>query len=220
MKRSKKPIDVPEPLPQLPVSGAVVGYARVSTEDQNLDMQLQALSRVQTLMANGQFKVGCDRIHKEKVSAVAVNRPELEKALLLLREGDTFVVWKLDRLARSMSELLHRWDYITSCGASLRSLTEQIDTTSAVGRFMFHILGALAEFERGLIQERIASGMQAAKDRGVRLGAEPMFDKATAKLICADRRGGMSYAEIAIKYDCSKGTARNYTRGVAPKKRK
>lgn len=207
MKRRKKRERLPEPLPQLSAEGDVIGYARVSTTDQNLDMQLAALQ-----------KAGCTRIFRETLSAVAEKRPELEHALRMLRPGDTFVVWKLDRLARSMQDLLTRWDYINSCGARLRSLTEQIDTSTAIGTLMFHILGALARFERGLIQERIAEGMRAARARGVRLGALPMFGDNIRKAMRADRAAGMGAGAIAIKYGCSRSTAANYTRGVKPKK--
>lgn len=207
LKRRNSHTPVPEPLPQLPVTGAVIGYARVSTAEQNLDMQLKDLQRVP-----------CDRIHSEKVSAVSSKRPELEKAMALLREGDTFVIWRLDRLARSLPDLLKRVKYIEDCGAKLRSLNENIDTNTAVGRLLFHVLGSLAQFERDLTQERIASGMKAARERGVRLGALPMFDAKTRKEMQKDRDGGMSIRSIAAKYKCSAGTVQNWT--TAPVKRR
>lgn len=199
-KRRRSHTPTPEPLPQLPVTGAVIGYARVSTAEQNLDMQLKDLERVP-----------CDRIFSEKVSAVSSKRPELERAMMLLREGDTLVIWRLDRLARSLTELLKRVQYIEACGAKLRSLNESLDTSTAVGRLLFHVLGSLAQFERDLTQERIASGMRAARERGVQLGALPMFDVKTRKQMQADRTAGMSIRSIATKYKCSPGTVQNWT---------
>lgn len=206
MKRRRSREQPPKPLPQLPVSGAVIGYARVSTTDQNLAMQLADLRAYP-----------CDRIFSETVSAVAKKRPELDEAIRTLRPGDVLVVWKLDRFARSMADLLDRWRQIEKIGAKLVSIKDRIDTTSAIGTLMFHMLGALAEFERSLIQERIAAGMKAARERGVQLGALPMFDSATRKAMRADRAAGLSVHKIAAKYGCSPSTAANYTRGAGRK---
>lgn len=199
-----------EPLPTLPTSGAVIGYARVSTAEQSLEMQISALR-----------KYGCNRILDEKVSAASSKRPMLTQALSILREGDVLVVWKMDRLARSLTDLLRRVAYINECGAQFVSLTEKIDTSSASGRLLFHVLGALGEFERDLIKERTTAGMKAAKERGVKFGASPMFGDNTIKAMQADRSAGKSLRWLAAHYGCSVGTVQNWTVGPSrPKKRK
>jgi DNA invertase Pin-like site-specific DNA recombinase len=153
-----------------------IGYARVSTDDQRLDLQLDALRRA-----------GCETIYEEKISAARRTRSELELALKSLQPGDTFVVWRLDRLARSMRDLLKRLEQIEEAGAKFRSLTEHFDTRTAGGRFLLYILGAVAEFERQLTVERTSAGMRALRDRGHKLGAklkftEPKRAKAKAML--------------------------------------
>lgn len=198
-----------ETLPQLPDSGAVIGYARVSTAEQSLEMQVAALQ-----------KHGCNRILVEKVSAVSSKRAKLESALDMLRPGDTFVVWKMDRLARSLTDLLRRVSYINDCGAQFVSLTERIDTSSASGRLLFHVLGALGEFERDLIRERTMAGMKAAKERGVKFGREPKLSVQERRRMQSDRRAGMSLRDLAAKYDVAMGTVQNWTVGASrPRKR-
>lgn len=189
----------PEPLPPLP-DNAIIGYARVSTAEQNLDMQLRDLERA-----------CCLRIYSEKVSGISSKRVELDRALNLLRPGDVFVIWRLDRLARSLPDLLRKVEMIEKSGAKLRSLTESIDTSTATGRLIFHALGALAQFERDLTQERIASGMKAARERGVQLGALPKFSVAERAKMQKLRNGGMSIRQIAIEFGCSAGTVQNWT---------
>ena len=147
-----------------------VGYARVSTEEQNLDLQMQALKAA-----------GCEDIYCEKVSGAAKRRPQLDLALKALQEGDVLVVWRLDRLARSMRQLLVRLDQIVEAGAKLKSLTEEIDISTAVGRLMLTFLGGFAEFERSLTVERTNAGIAAAKARGVRFGRKPKFTEAKRK---------------------------------------
>jgi len=137
----------------------LIGYARVSTSEQDTRMQLDALHRA-----------GCRRIREEKRSGGDTKRPELRRALDELREGDTLVVYKLDRLARSLRHLLNILAELAELGAGFRSLTESIDTTTPAGRMMMHMLGAVAEFERGLIAERSIAGQQAAMARGVHCG--------------------------------------------------
>jgi len=137
----------------------LIGYARVSTSEQDTRMQLDALHRA-----------GCRRIREEKRSGGDAKRPELRRALDELREGDTLVVYKLDRLARSLRHLLNILAELGELGAGFRSLTESIDTTTPAGRMMMHMLGAVAEFERGLIAERSIAGQQAAMARGVHCG--------------------------------------------------
>jgi len=138
----------------------LLGYARVSTEDQHLDIQREALT-----------KAGCERIFEEKVSGAQRSRPELDRLLDHVRSGDTIVVWKLDRLARSTRHLLDIADTISQTGAGLKSLSEPwADTTSPAGRMVLTVFAGIAEFERELIRERTTSGRIAAKQRGVRFG--------------------------------------------------
>jgi DNA invertase Pin-like site-specific DNA recombinase len=149
------------------VSGKLVGYARVSTVEQNLDMQIEALRRA---------GVALDRIHVEKLSATNKRRPKLEWALSNLRAGDTLVVWKLDRIARSLTDMLNRIQQIEECGAGFKSLTEQIDTTTPAGRLLLHVIGSLAQFERDLVVQRTRAGVAAAKARGVKFGQPRKLD--------------------------------------------
>lgn len=137
-----------------------IGYARVSTDDQNLALQVDALKAA-----------GCDLIHQDLgVSGATSKRDGLDKALAELSQGDMLVVWKLDRLGRSLSFLIGMLDDFKQRGVGFQSLTDGIDTGTAGGKLVFHIMGALAEFERALIQERTKAGLDAAKRRGVKLG--------------------------------------------------
>jgi DNA invertase Pin-like site-specific DNA recombinase len=156
----------------------LVGYARVSTLDQNPALQIDALKGV-----------GCERIFTEKASGAQRDRPELKAALTYVRAGDTLVVWKLDRLARSMRQLIETVEDLQSRGIELRSLTESIDTATPGGRLVFHIFGALAEFERAVIRERTNAGLQAARERGKQGGRPRRLgpkDLAAAKAMLAD----------------------------------
>lgn len=138
--------------------GLLIGYARVSTQDQNLDLQRDALARE---------GVKPGRIYSDKASGgPGVNRPGFAAAMKACRAGDTLVVWKLDRLGRSLIEVLEVCQRLEKKGAGLRVITDKIDTSSAMGRFVLHILAALAEMERGLIVERTKAGLAAAKARG------------------------------------------------------
>lgn len=137
----------------------MIGYARVSTDEQNPALQFDALVRV-----------GCKRIFTDYASGARTNRPSLEETLGVLRKGDTLVVWKLDRLGRSLSHLIALISELETRGVAFRSLSEAIDTGTAGGRLLFHVMGALAEFERALIGERTRAGMAAARSRGVALG--------------------------------------------------
>ena len=156
----------------------LVGYARVSTQDQNPDLQLDALKAV-----------GCERVFVEKASGAQRERPELKAALHYVRAGDTIVVWKLDRLARSLKQLIETVELLASREIGLRSLTESIDTTTAGGKLVFHIFGSLAEFERSIIRERTTAGLEAARSRG-RVGGRPASltgkDISAAKAMLAD----------------------------------
>lgn len=138
-----------------------VGYARVSTIDQTLDLQKDALSRA-----------GCEKIFTDTMSGAKAERPGLVQALTFMRTGDVLVVWKLDRLGRSLKNLIDVVTELDELGIGFRSLTESIDTTTSGGKLIFHIFGALAEFERTLIQERTKAGLAAARARG-RKGGRP-----------------------------------------------
>lgn len=138
----------------------LIGYARVSTVEQHVALQLDALQGA------GVEQVFVD----EGVSGSLSSRPELDRCLAMLRSGDTLVVWRLDRLARSLKNLLELVESLSNRGIHLRSLTESIDTSSASGRLILSVFGALAEFERGLIIERTQAGLAAARLRGARIG--------------------------------------------------
>jgi DNA invertase Pin-like site-specific DNA recombinase len=138
-----------------------IGYARVSTQDQTHDLQEDALE-----------KAGCDRIFTDTVSGAKAERTGLDKAMSHLREGDTLVVWRLDRLGRSLKHLIETITTLNSQGIGFKSITEAIDTTTSGGKLVFHIFGALAEFERDIIKERTRAGLIAARARG-RKGGRP-----------------------------------------------
>ena len=140
------------------MKGQIFGYARVSTRDQNLDMQLDVLQRQ-----------NCVKIFCEKISGVK-KRPELEHCLSLLNEGDVLVVYKLDRLARSLSEIVRICSELESKNIRIRSVKDNIDTTDYMGKFTMHIFAALAEFERNVIMERTREGREAARKRGKKFG--------------------------------------------------
>ena len=132
-----------------------IGYARVSTRDQNLDLQLAALKGA-----------GCDRIFEDTMSGTKAGRPGLAKALEALREGDTLIVWKLDRLGRSVKDLLDFAGGLNERGIGFVSLTDSIDTTTASGRFFFNVMASLAQMERELMVERTQAGLRAAREQG------------------------------------------------------
>jgi DNA invertase Pin-like site-specific DNA recombinase len=132
-----------------------IGYARVSTRDQNLALQLDALKAA-----------GCDRIYEDTISGTKAGRPGLAQALDVLREGDTLVVWKLDRLGRSVKDLLDFAGGLNARGIGFVSLTDAIDTTTASGRFFFNVMASLAQMERELMVERTQAGLQAAREQG------------------------------------------------------
>jgi DNA invertase Pin-like site-specific DNA recombinase len=140
----------------------LIGYARVSTVDQNLGLQRNALT-----------EAGCTRLFTEQLSGAVTDRPELQQALQFARSGDTLVVWKLDRLARSVKQLIDTVEKLRTRGIGFRSLTEALDTTRAQGRLVFHMFSALAEFERSLILERTQAGLAAARRRGLTGGRPP-----------------------------------------------
>lgn len=140
----------------------MIGYARVSTQDQNLDLQTEALIRA-----------GCEKIYEDKISGVRTERPGLTQTLEMLRKGDTLVVWKLDRLGRSVKQLVDMVGELNKQGIQFKSLTDAIDTGTPAGRFFFHVMASLAEMERELIIERTRAGLDAAKKLGRRGGRKP-----------------------------------------------
>lgn len=145
----------------------LVGYARISTEDQNLDLQLDALKAA-----------GCGQTYTDQVSGAAAAKEGLNQALSYLRDGDTLVVWKLDRLGRTVKGLVELVDLLKTRGIQFRSLTDGIDTSTPAGRFFFHMMAALAEMERDLIRERTNAGLAAARARGRLGGRKPKLDAA------------------------------------------
>lgn len=190
MKRRRQANYTPE--------GVLVGYARVSTVEQNLSLQRDAL------LAAG---VAEHRIHVDMASGVAKRRPGLEAALLDCVEGDTLLVWKLDRLGRSMLDLLQKMQMLEARGVRFRSLTEGIDTSNLMGRLLLHLLGALAEFERGLIRERTTAGIASKRARGEVWGPKRKFDEAEVSEMFAR---GMGHAEITRKLGMSRNALYRY----------
>jgi DNA invertase Pin-like site-specific DNA recombinase len=173
-----------------------IGYARVSTDGQDHALQLDALRGA-----------GCDKVFVETASGTRTDRPELAKALDQARKGDVLVVWRLDRLARSLRHLIDIADDLNRRGVALKSITESIDTTTPSGRFMFNILGALSSMEREILVERTRAGLQAAAKRGRRGGRPPALDQAqirAAKAMLAS--GAMSAIEVAQQLGCAPST--------------
>src|ERR671929_443464 len=149
----------------------LIGYARVSTDDQTLDLQRDALQ-----------KAGCELIFDDMVSGTKARRPGLEQALSHLRSGDTLVVWRLDRLGRSLRHLIETVTELQEKGIGFKSLTESIDTTTSGGKLVFHIFGALAEFEREIIRERTNAGLKSARARGRHGGRPKKLTKSKAEM--------------------------------------
>jgi DNA invertase Pin-like site-specific DNA recombinase len=145
----------------------LIGYARVSTDDQHLDLQRDALN-----------KAGCERVFEDVISGVKSVRTGLSAMLTTLRNGDTVVVWRLDRLGRSLKDLIQLVEQLEATGTALKSLQENIDTASTGGRLVFHLFGALAEFERNLIRERTQAGLAVARARGRKGGRKKRLDPA------------------------------------------
>jgi DNA invertase Pin-like site-specific DNA recombinase len=182
-----------------------IGYARVSTQDQDLSLQLDALN-----------DAGCNKIYKEKITGSKKERPQLQKMLGQLRKGDVVVIWKLDRLARSLKDLVGLVNEIQEKGGALHSLNDLIDTTTPHGKFTFHIFAALAEFERDIISERTKAGLAAARARG-RKGGRPkgLSKKAQHAAIIAEKlyqERELTVKEICEQLSISRGTFYNYLR--------
>ena len=154
--------------------GMLIGYARVSTDDQRLDLQRDALVKE---------GVEAEWIYDEYVSGAKTARPQLENCMKALRKGDTLVVYRLDRLGRNLRELIDILEHLDSHEIGFKSLTESIDTTTPSGRLVFHIFGAVAQFERDVISERTKAGLKAARARGARGGRKPKLDAKKVKQI-------------------------------------
>ncbi len=198
----KKPRRPPSPRSdgEIHPKGVLIGYARVSTLDQNLALQRDALT-----------EAGCTKLFVEQVSGAVLDRPALRDALEFARAGDTVVVWKLDRLARSMKQLIETLETLRLRNIGFRSLTEALDTTTPQGRLVFHMFGALAEFERSLIRERTQAGLAAARRAG-RTGGRPAkltdddLDVATTLLANPD----ITVAEVAERVGVSPAALYRY----------
>ena len=184
----------------------LIGYARVSTDDQTLDLQRDAL-----------HEAGCERIFEDKAGGTA-DRAGLRAALDHVRAGDTLVVWRLDRLGRSLKDLIARAESLRTQGIGLRSLKEAIDTDSSAGQLIFHIFGALAEFERALIRERTNAGLSAARARGRRGGRPKRLDpKKRAHAVELYRSRKHTVKEICELMGISRATLYGYVREFSEK---
>lgn len=172
---------------------AEVGYARVSTADQDPALQLDALN-----------KAGCGQVFQDRASGAKADRPGLAAALAFLREGDVLVVWKLDRLGRSLPHLIETVTALAARGIGFRSLTEAIDTTTSGGRLIFHIFGALGQFERDLIRERTRAGLDAAIARGRRGGRKPVVTHDKLRRAQALIAQGLTVREAAARVKVGK----------------
>ncbi len=175
-----------------------IGYARVSTKDQDLALQTDALE-----------KNGCEKIYQEKMTGSTKERPELKKVLEQLRDGDVVVVWKLDRMGRSLKDLVSLVNEIQEKGAGLQSLNDHIDTTTPHGKLTFHLFAALAEFERDIIRERTNAGLAAARARG-RKGGRPkgLSKKARHTAIIAEKL--YQERELTVREICQQGPYSGY----------
>ena len=182
-----------------------IGYARVSTEDQHLDLQRDALQQA-----------GCGVIYEEAASGKSTERPELEQCRKALRNGDTLVVWRLDRLGRSLPDLVQIVADLERSGVSFESLNEKIETGSAAGKLVFHVFAALAEFERSLIRERTRAGLAAARARGRSGGRKPKLgEKQVREIKALLRDPDIQVADVARRYGISRTTLYKYV-GVVP----
>jgi DNA invertase Pin-like site-specific DNA recombinase len=188
-----------------------IGYARISTRDQNADLQHDALCAA-----------GCEKIYTDTVSGAKTERPELDRMLADARRGDVIVIWKLDRLGRSLRHLLELVADLSGRGVGLKSLNDPIDTTTAQGRLVFNIFGSLAEFERELIRERTQVGLSAARSRG-RVGGRPkgLSNNAEATAMAAEtlyKERRLTVIQICEKLNISKSTLYRYLRhrGIEP----
>ena len=172
---------------------AAIGYARVSTTEQDLALQLDGLAQA-----------GCARVFEDKASGAKADRPGLAAALGFVREGDILTVWKLDRLGRSLPHLIETVNALETRGVSFRSLTEAIDTTTPGGRLVFHIFGALGQFERDLIRERTRAGLDAAAARGRQGGRKPVMTEEKLRRAQTLLVQGLTVREVAARIKVGK----------------
>ena len=172
---------------------ALIGYARVSTTEQDTALQTDALC-----------KAGCERIFEDTVSGAKAERPGLASALAYLRDGDVLMVWRLDRLGRSLAHLIEVVATLEARGIGFRSLTEAIDTTTSGGRLIFHVFGALSQFERDLIRERTKAGLAAAAARGRRGGRKPVITAERLQRARGHIAKGLSVREAAARLKIGK----------------
>lgn len=172
-----------------------IGYARVSTKSQDTELQIEALKAA-----------GCEKIYEEQVSGSVTKRPELDNCLKSLRSGDELIVWKLDRLGRSLQHLLSVINSLEDKDIGFNSLTESIDTKTTGGKLIFHIFGSLAEFERGLICERVNAGLAIAKKNGRIGGRKPALSDKERDMARKMYEGGACKADIARHYSVSRQT--------------
>lgn len=180
-----------------PPDNRLIGYARVSTEEQNLDMQIDALRRAGVLD---------DNLHVEKISAVSKRRPKLMLALMDAREGDTLVVWKLDRLGRNVVDLHTQVQELEKRGVMFMSLQERIETPTAIGKAFFGLLAVFAQFERDMIVERTKSGLEAARKRGYVPGAKRIVDLEKARKMLRTK----TVREVAEHFGVTPNAIRRY----------
>ena len=186
-----------------------IGYVRVSTNDQNTALQRNALD-----------SAGCELIFEDKISGKTSERPGLKKVLRILSEGDTLVVWKLDRLGRSMRHLVVLVEELRERGINFRSLTDSIDTSTPMGRFFFHVMASLAEMERELTGERTRAGLEAARQLGRKGGRKPALDEKQIREIKALLRDPeIQVSDVAKRYGVSRATVYKHVGPVTPKKR-
>lgn len=172
---------------------ALIGYARVSTAEQDTALQTDALNQA-----------GCERIFEDTVSGAKADRPGLAAALAYLRKGDVLAVWRLDRLGRSLAHLIDTIGALEARGVGLRSLTESIDTTTSGGRLIFHVFGALGQFERDLIRERTKAGLSAAAARGRKGGRKPVVTAEKLQRAQEHIANGLNVREAAARLKVSK----------------
>ena len=179
-----------------------IGYARISTLEQNLDLQIDALK-----------KAGCEKIITDEISGSVADRPGLEKLKAVLRKDDTLVVWRLDRLGRTLKHLIEWINELDEQNIGFKSLQESIDTTSSSGKLVFHIFGALSEFERNLIRERTRAGIEAARSRG-RQGGRPRKLNKDKRQLAIDLYKGKKHSlrQICEMTGISKPTLYKYVR--------
>ncbi len=177
----------------------IVAYVRVSTHDQNLDLQLDAVK-----------KHGYDALYQETASGAKQDRPELKKCLDYLRKGDKLVIWKLDRLARSVKHILAVGDELDAKGVELISIMDHFDTSTASGRMFFQFLAVMAEFERNLMLERTHAGLASARAQGRIRGRKPSMDKKKIKKTIELHDKGVRAQDIAKIMKCSKSTVFKY----------